>query len=129
AEPMTLGVLQAFVPNQGDAWQYTLDVLSSFYERALATQRDQEGHQVPPAEGSLMDLAIVETTARAQEMVDTYLETARLLARRTAEMHLALAAPTEDPAFAPEPLSTLYQRSVYQSMRNLKGQVFTQLRH
>src|SRR5439155_8296727 len=99
------------------------------YERALATQRDSEGHQTPLVDGSLMDLSIVETTARAQEMIDTYLESARLLARRTAEMHLALAADTEDPAFAPEPFSTLYQRSVYQSLRNLKGQVFQQLRH
>src|SRR5262245_57588916 len=129
AEPMTLAVLQAFVPNQGDAWQYTLDVLSSFFERALATQRDDAGHQVLPADGSLSDVDIVEITARAQEMVDTYLETARLLARRTAEMHLALAADTEDPAFSPEPHSTLYQRSVYQSLRNLKGQVFQQLRN
>lgn len=129
AEPMTLAVLQAFVPNQGDAWQYTLDVLSSYFERALATQRDDAGHQVLPPDDSLSDLAIVDTAARAQEMIDTYLETARLLARRTAEMHLALAADTEDPAFAPEPHSTLYQRGVYQSLRNLKGQVFQQLRH
>ncbi len=128
AEPMTLAVLQAFVPNQGDAWSYTLDVLSSFFERALATARDSEGHQEMPGDGSLVDLAIVETTARAQEMIDTYLETARLLARRTAEMHRALAAPSDDPAFAPEPFSTLYQRSVYQSMRNQKGRVFQQLR-
>jgi maltose alpha-D-glucosyltransferase/alpha-amylase len=95
----------------------------------VATQRDQAHQLTPSAEGSLTDLAIVETTARAQEMIDTYLETARLLAQRTAEMHLALAADTEDPAFAPEPPSTLYLRSVYQSMRNLKGQVFHMLRH
>src|SRR5262249_40082087 len=63
AEPMTLAVLYGFVPNQGDAWQYTLDVLSSFFERALATQRDDEGHQVLPADDAPSDVAIVEITA------------------------------------------------------------------
>ena len=39
-EPATLGILHGFVPNQGDAWKYTLDVVSHFYETALA--RDAE---------------------------------------------------------------------------------------
>jgi maltose alpha-D-glucosyltransferase / alpha-amylase len=128
SEPMSLAMLQAFVPNQGDAWQYTLDVLSAFYERALATSREAEAQQAPPSEGGVLDLAIVETTAHAQEMINTYLQTARLLAQRTAEMHLALARDTEDPALAPEPFTALYQRSVYQSLRNLKGQSFQLLR-
>jgi maltose alpha-D-glucosyltransferase/alpha-amylase len=33
-------------------------------------------------------------------------------------MHFALASVTDDPAFAPERLSTLYQRSLYQSTRS-----------
>jgi maltose alpha-D-glucosyltransferase/alpha-amylase len=41
-----------------------------------------------------------------------------LLGRRTAELHLALSSVADDPAFAPEPFSSLYQRSLYQSMRN-----------
>jgi maltose alpha-D-glucosyltransferase/alpha-amylase len=128
SEPMTLALLQGYVPNQGDAWQHTLDVLSSFYERALAFRNDQD--RAPPAEdGTALDLAMVETTARAEEMIDTYLETARLLARRTAEMHLALAAPTDDPGFRPEPMTPLYQRGRYQSLRNLTNQIFLQLRH
>src|SRR5919108_192501 len=35
-ESMTLGILQEFVPNVGDAWTYTLDSLSHYFERALA---------------------------------------------------------------------------------------------
>ena len=38
---------------------------------------------------------------------------------RTAELHLALAAGPTTAAFAPEPFTTLYQRSLYQSMRTL----------
>jgi maltose alpha-D-glucosyltransferase/alpha-amylase len=49
-------------------------------------------------------------------MIGAYLESARLLGRRTAEVHRALASGTEE-AFAPEAFSQLYQRSLYQSMR------------
>ena len=28
---MTQGILQGFVPNQGDAWQYTMKSISNFY--------------------------------------------------------------------------------------------------
>ncbi len=46
-----------------------------------------------------------------------YLEMAGLLGRRTAELHLTLAR-GNDPAWRAEEYSTLYQRSVYQSLRN-----------
>jgi maltose alpha-D-glucosyltransferase/alpha-amylase len=61
-------------------------------------------------------------------MIGGYLETARLLGRRTAELHVALASLPDDPVFAPEPFSKLYQRALYQSMRNLTGQNFQLLR-
>src|ERR1700693_5282371 len=31
-EPISLAVLQGYVPNQGDAWQYTLNTLSHFFQ-------------------------------------------------------------------------------------------------
>jgi maltose alpha-D-glucosyltransferase/alpha-amylase len=43
-------------------------------------------------------------------------------------MHLALASDRDRPGLAPEPFSKLYQRSLYQSMRNLTGRVFQLLR-
>jgi maltose alpha-D-glucosyltransferase/alpha-amylase len=51
-------------------------------------------------------------------MIGPYLESVRLLGERSAEMHIALASDPADPLFAPEPFSTLYQRSIYQSMRS-----------
>jgi maltose alpha-D-glucosyltransferase/alpha-amylase len=50
------------------------------------------------------------------DAIGPFLDSAELLGQRTAELHLALAA-GEQEAFAPEPFTTLYQRSVYQSMR------------
>ena len=38
SEPMTLAILQGLVPNQGDAWQYTLDTLSSFASLELLSK-------------------------------------------------------------------------------------------
>ncbi|MDP9022345.1 MAG: maltose alpha-D-glucosyltransferase, partial [Actinomycetota bacterium] len=39
-EPLTLALLQGFVPNEGDAWAYTLDSLDRYYETALTETRN-----------------------------------------------------------------------------------------
>ena len=52
----------------------------------------------------------------------------RCLGRRTAEMHIALASETDLPHFGREPFSQLYQRSLYQAVRNLAGRTFSMLR-
>jgi len=75
-EPAALALLQAYVPNQGDGWSYTL----AYLERLLKAPRVAEPHGVY--------LALVQT-----------------LATRTAELHVALATPSGDPAFEPEPFT------------------------
>jgi maltose alpha-D-glucosyltransferase/alpha-amylase len=50
------------------------------------------------------------------------------LGRRTAQMHLALAANRRDENFAPEPFSHLYQRAVFQAMQNLVSSEFRLLK-
>jgi maltose alpha-D-glucosyltransferase / alpha-amylase len=125
-EPLTLAVLNGYVPNQGDAWQYTLDELSSYFEDVSAKHNQLKVPPLPPTQ-MLLDTGLPELPPAIQELVNPYQETARLLGQRTGEMHLALAADTEDPAFRPEPFSILYQRSIYQSMRSLRGRVFQQL--
>jgi maltose alpha-D-glucosyltransferase/alpha-amylase len=126
AQPITLGILHGFVPNQGDAWKYTLDVLGNFFETALATKADLGGELVP--QKTLVDLAMTEVPSLAQQMIGPYLESARLLGERTADLHAALASNTTNPNFAPEPFSKLYQRSLYQSMRNLTARTFQLMR-
>src|SRR5690606_15852073 len=68
-------------------------------------------------------LATTEVPAAGATLISTFIESARLLGRQTADMHRALAA-SDDPAFAPEPFTPFYQRSLFQSMRNLTEQVF-----
>jgi len=124
-EPMTVAILQGFVANEGDAWRYTLDQVKHYFERALARHPRQA---VPVPEPDLLALTEQDPPALVAEMLGEYVEAARLLGRRTAELHIALASVADDPAFAPEPFTTLYQRSMYQSMRNLAGAVFQLLR-
>jgi len=125
-DPMTIAIFHGLVQNEGDAWKYTLDVLDDYFERTLA-HRDQERDFGIP-EAPLLDLVNTELPPIAAEMIGPYLESARLLGRRTAELHLLLASASSDPNFTPEPFSKLYQRSLYQSMRSLTGQVFGLLR-
>jgi maltose alpha-D-glucosyltransferase/alpha-amylase len=66
----------------------------------------------------LLDLVDREPPPLAQETIGGYLYWADLLGRRTGELHVALARTEGGPAFSPEPFTRLYQRGVYQSMRN-----------
>jgi maltose alpha-D-glucosyltransferase/alpha-amylase len=118
AEPMAIGLLQGFVQNQGDAWQFTLDVLSRFIERILTHRADLP--EAPEPCPSLLECRTEGLSPARREILGTfYLGMAETMGLRTAEMHLALASNTQDPAWRPEPFSLLYQRSVYQSMRSL----------
>ncbi len=119
-EPVTLGILHGYIPNQGDAWNYTVDSLESYFERALA-RGSSAGYSLPPTP---WDAAGQEPPQIAVETIGPYLESARLLGQRTAEMHLALGSEADRPEFAPAPFSKLYQRSLFQSTRTLTGQVF-----
>jgi maltose alpha-D-glucosyltransferase/alpha-amylase len=79
---MTLALVQAYVSNQGDGWEYTLGYL----ERFLEDMRTVPDAVVPDVHGGF--LALVRT-----------------LGRRTAELHQALGLRTGDAAFDPEPIT------------------------
>jgi maltose alpha-D-glucosyltransferase/alpha-amylase len=129
AEPMTLGILQELVPNEGDAWRYTLDALGRYFERALTGWGRAEHGPAPIPQLPLVDLAEQAHLVPPDdfERLGTYLPTIRLLGERTAELHIALAA-GEGKDFAPEPFSELYQRSLYDSMRKQAARSFRLLR-
>jgi maltose alpha-D-glucosyltransferase/alpha-amylase len=75
----TLAVIQVFVDNQGDGWEWTLQQLARIVEEgATPFGRDEAS------------------------VFDSYTLFARTLGRRLGEMHAVLAQPTENAAFAPE---------------------------
>ncbi|MET0332829.1 MAG: putative maltokinase, partial [Rhizobacter sp.] len=83
---MTLALLQAYVANQGDGWAYTL----AYLQRAIEFTRTDEA----------------SANVGESELHGAYLALAETLGRRTGELHLAFAKPTDDPAFRAEPLTT-----------------------
>jgi maltose alpha-D-glucosyltransferase/alpha-amylase len=126
SEPTSMAVLHRFVHNQGDAWQVTLDQLSSYFERVSALPGPRRDRA--PAPGRLLGPIPAQTEKdELAELIGAYLPLARLLGERVGELHQALASDRASPVFAPEPFSRAYQRSVYQSMRNLVGQVMERL--
>jgi maltose alpha-D-glucosyltransferase / alpha-amylase len=103
-ESSTLAMLQGLVTNEGDGWSWTLEELDRYYEASAAQSFAQGG--VIEEQISLLQLSEGPETKLGREHVGPYLDAAALLGRRTAELHLALASPTENPAFAPEPLTS-----------------------
>jgi maltose alpha-D-glucosyltransferase/alpha-amylase len=79
---MTLALLQKFTPNQGDAWDYTVEYLSRHLEV-------RGGNATP----------------EASEAHGAYMALVRTLGERTAQLHAAFHLTTGDAAFDPEPLT------------------------
>jgi maltose alpha-D-glucosyltransferase / alpha-amylase len=122
-EPITVATLHGYAANQGAAWEFFKTELRRYFERVLAGSPDTKPPPRPP--GTVLDLAQGEVPSAAWDLLGSSLAAAKLLGRRTAELHAALIA--SDPAFAPEPYTALDQRSVYQTKRNLTGKVLRQL--
>lgn len=124
---MTLAVAKAFVPYAKNAWKFTLESVSRYYDRVFASAAQGRSPETPPTPGPLKLLhrgPAVETA----DHVGTYLESARLLGVRTAELHLALASGEPGTEFSMEPMTPHYLRSVFQSMRSLAVQNLRLLR-
>ncbi len=114
-EPSALAILNEYVPGTRDAWSYVCDELRRYFERVLAITNDPEN---APARCSIFDRLGEDPSPAVAGALGTFPASNELLARRTAELHLALASDTENEDFSPEPYGSLYQRSVYQSLRN-----------
>ena len=112
-EPMQVAVLHGYVANEGDAWRYTLDSLSRFFEAALA-RPDQN----PAAHLNKhpLQLANEELPGPVRDLLGEFASAARLLGDRTARMHLALAAPDSPPEIVPEPFTDHYRQGLYHGM-------------
>ena len=102
-----LAVLQQFVRNQGDAWTMTLDAL----RRELDTLALLPENETPPLE----------------DVFGSYFHYAAILGQRTAELHRALANPTNDAAFATEPLTLDDVRAVADDARAYAERAFRAL--
>jgi maltose alpha-D-glucosyltransferase / alpha-amylase len=103
AEAVNAAMLQPLVANQGDGWKATLRHLAQYFER-VSSFGGIDPKDYTPATSSLLERASTPTPPAMVHLAGDYLPMVRLLGQRTAEMHLALAKVTGDPAFDPEPL-------------------------
>jgi maltose alpha-D-glucosyltransferase/alpha-amylase len=78
-EEEVMAVVQAFIPGEGDAWEWTAAYLGRALDEMSREDVDLESQ-----------LALYESFSR-------------MLGQRLGEMHVVLAQPSQDPAFAPEP--------------------------
>ena len=112
----TWATLSRFVPNEGDAWHYTREAVRRYFEHVL-TRREQRPEPVVP-NLPFLDVVQQDLSPMAGEWIGSYLEAARLMGRRTAELHVALGSIVDDPAFSPEQSTFDDQRSTFQTIRN-----------
>ncbi len=125
-EPFTAGMLQGLVANEGDGWKWTLEELDRYYEACARISFPTEGD--PETSADIVQLSELPVSDLARDHVGIYLDSAATLGRRTAEMHIALASPTNDPAFAPEPLTSEDFRNVVKGIRDHASKVFDVLK-
>jgi maltose alpha-D-glucosyltransferase/alpha-amylase len=100
--PADLAIVQEFVPSQGDGWSHALGELRRYFD-----QVDGLGAPNPGWTRAHRGLELVEVPIPNGicDLAGAYLDSARVLGRRTAELHLALAQDTASEAFAPEPFT------------------------
>jgi len=116
ARTITLAVVKTFVPYAKNAWRFTVEAVTRYYDRVLD---DAEQGRIPASAITLGPLKLLqsELPPEAGAQVGSYVETARLLGVRTAELHLALASGAAGQEFSTEPVTLHYLRGVFQAMR------------
>ncbi|PKO19796.1 maltose alpha-D-glucosyltransferase [candidate division BRC1 bacterium HGW-BRC1-1] len=126
--PETVALLQEYLPNQGTADRWLLDHLERVLEQAEAATGPVV--KVKPTTGACCGINVLPQWAPTfHDMFRPMLEPVSLLGQRLAELHLRLAAlPTNDNSLSAEAFSLLYQRGLYQSMRNRVGNTLKLLR-
>ena len=107
----TLGVLQGNLDPELTAWSLFRDLCVGYL--------DEVGDTRPP-EPTAQNSWLVDQTRTDKDnsvALDKALEYVTSLGEMTADFHHALSTQTEEPELRPEPITALYQRSLYQSLR------------
>jgi maltose alpha-D-glucosyltransferase/alpha-amylase len=124
--PMTIGVLQEHVVHDADGWDFTMRFLDALIHRS-----DHAGivvaHPAPSNAQEIMAVIGQTPPEPLDDLLEPWLRFVRLLGRRTAELHHALASAPGRPELAPAPYTAYDRRSIYQSMRGLAARALRSL--
>lgn len=121
-DDITIALLQALIPNQGDAWNFMLDEIDKVFRNLeykeinvhdLPMTKIFTGLQIKDVPPEIIDWAGLNIFLRLQVM-----------AQRTAQMHIALGSEFEDTAFTPSHYNSDYEvwlknRVLYQFQNRL----------
>jgi maltose alpha-D-glucosyltransferase / alpha-amylase len=121
-ESRVLALALGLVPNEGDAWVFTLGEVAKFFERVRQSGERAAGWE---AGGLLDDTQDPEPLVK---LAGSFAGRVRQLGERTGQMHRALAADATDPAFAPEPFTAEDLQKFGAALRSSIEQLFTTLR-
>ncbi len=119
---ITIALMQELVPNQGDAWEFMLKELHKIFSNLEYKSIDV--HRLPQTELFLgLNIRRVPPEIIDWAGLGIFLKL-QVLARRTAEMHIALGSEFEDTAFTPEHFNGDYEvwlknRLLYQFQNRL----------
>ncbi|KMQ50374.1 Trehalose synthase [Chitinispirillum alkaliphilum] len=123
---IVLGTMSEYVNNTGTAWGVSLDAAVNYYESVISGDiveddpGENESEVLEKSQKSLPDIM--------DNMIGTFSDKVRIIGSKTAQFHCALASESSHPDYAPEPFTTLYQRSLYQSMRTNTRKIISELR-
>ncbi|WP_334187775.1 putative maltokinase, partial [Noviherbaspirillum sp.] len=83
----TMIMLQEFIDNQGDAWQWCLHTVARWMQQTAVPE----------------EAAATEAATEISNPQDDLIDMSTMLGKRLGELHAALATPTDDLDFAPKP--------------------------
>jgi maltose alpha-D-glucosyltransferase/alpha-amylase len=119
--PSSMAMMSLAVESQADGWTHAMDWLGRYFDQVT-------GRELPaaPTPASFFELTNASAPSAVRDLMSAYLEIASTLGKRTAEMHLALAADPVNPGFAPEPfgredLAVTGARAAAQAERTLQA--------
>ncbi len=110
SEPFTIQTLTEFIPNQGNAWEYTLNELDDF----LTQVHSQKPPLIYPTIHRLNKFKLPKVLSSYHL---GYIESIKQLGKITGQMHICLASGDSGSNFTGESFSIFDKRSLYQSLR------------
>jgi maltose alpha-D-glucosyltransferase/alpha-amylase len=120
--PAWIGVVEAFVQNDGELWDEAVDAARDYLSRV------ERRRQRPVIAQSLLPGRAAGAAGAEDSVLGPYLRNVQRLGQCAAEMHKALGSMTGGREFAPEAFTPFSRRSAYQRMRRLTVSVLEALR-
>lgn len=125
SEASTVLIAERLVSHQGNAWDFTLDELGRYYERALIARKEILSAS---ENASMFSLIGEKPSHHLADVIGDYLHTAAQLGRRTAELHLALAQANDDPQFQTQIMKTSDYDELVKQLKSHSEEAFEELK-